>query len=86
MRQALYDVRAKKQTVSLTINSDLHAKAKARGINASRVAEEALSRELERIEREAVREEIHREVEAYNDFVEEHGSFAALVRGHYGAV
>ena len=86
MRQPLYDRQAKKQTVGLTINADLHAKAKAHGINASRVAEEALARELERIEREAVREAVRKEIDCYNRFVEEHGSFAALVRDHYGAV
>ena len=41
-----YDLKAAKQTVSLTVNSDLYAKAKSFGINASQVAEEALQYEL----------------------------------------
>ena len=42
MKPPRYDVKAPKQTVSLTLNSDLYAKAKKLGINASQVAEEAL--------------------------------------------
>ena len=86
MRGALYDLRAKKQTVNLTINSDLHAKLRRKGVNTSRIAEEALARELERLEREAIREEVRKELDAYGEFVAEHGSFADLVRRHHGAV
>lgn len=43
MRQRLYDPKAKKQTVSLTINADLVAKLKSAGVNASQVAEDALA-------------------------------------------
>ena len=86
MRNTLYDTRAKKQTVSLTINSDLHAKLRERGVNTSRIAEEALAAELERLEREAIREELRQEIQAYGKFVEEHGSFADLVRQHRGSI
>lgn len=46
MRSSLYDLKATKQTVSVTINSDLYAQAKGLAINTSRVAEEALAAEL----------------------------------------
>jgi post-segregation antitoxin (ccd killing protein) len=39
MPTPLFDSRARKQTVSLTVNSDLYARTRALGINASRVAE-----------------------------------------------
>jgi hypothetical protein len=37
---SLFDQNARRRTVSLTVNDDLYAKARAAGINASRVAEE----------------------------------------------
>ena len=43
MRERPYDPKAAKQTVSITLNSDLYAKVKSLGINASKVAEEALA-------------------------------------------
>jgi len=45
MRDPLFEPKAPKQTVSITLNSDLYAKAKSMGINASKVAEEALAYE-----------------------------------------
>ena len=42
-----YDHKAAKQTVSLTLNSDLYALAKRCGINASQIAEQALAQEVE---------------------------------------
>ena len=83
MREPPFVVDAPKQTVSLTINSDLIARIKARGINASRVAEEALARELDRHRREAVTSEVVADLAAANDYVAKHGSCAALVRDHY---
>ena len=44
MRKPLFEPKAVKQTVSITLNSDLYAKAKAFDINASRVAEEAIAK------------------------------------------
>lgn len=40
-KPASFDREAPKQTVSLTINSDLYAQAKRLGMNASKIAEEA---------------------------------------------
>jgi antitoxin CcdA len=71
---------ARKRTVSLTLNGDLYAKAKARGINASQVAEAALADALAaRVAAEA-RSEIERDLAAYNAYVEKHGSPAEMLR------
>jgi post-segregation antitoxin (ccd killing protein) len=83
VREPLFVADAPRQTVSLTINSDLFARAKSLGINASRIAEEALVRELERRRAAALTAEIQADVAATDELVEKHGSFAAMVRAHY---
>jgi post-segregation antitoxin (ccd killing protein) len=83
MRKASHDTKAGKQTVSLTINSDLYARAKRLGINASKVAEQALGDEVARRTAQEVKVEIQRDLEASDAYAEKHGSFADLVRDHY---
>lgn len=83
MRSPPHDVKAAKQTVSLTINSDLYAQAKKLGINASQVAEEALIQQVVRRKAEQLRAEIRRDLEATSSYVAKHGSFAEMVRQHY---
>jgi post-segregation antitoxin (ccd killing protein) len=83
MRKPLFEPKAPKQTVSITLNSDLYAKAKSMGINASRVAEEALADEYTVLLREALRAEIRGELAALERYEAEHGSFPELVRAHY---
>jgi len=85
VRSPPHDVKAPKQTVSLTINSDLFAQAKKLEINASQVAEEALVQEVLRRKAEQVRAEIQRDLEAANTYAEKHGSFSDMVREHYAA-
>lgn len=82
MRNPAYDVKAAKQTVSLTVNSDLYAQAKKLGINASQVAEEALAQELARRTAERLKAEIRQDLEAVNAYMAKHGSFAEMVRQH----
>jgi antitoxin CcdA len=84
-REPAYDSSAARQTVSLTINADLFARIKALGINASRVAEEALARELERHRAEQLKRDIKQDVEAMSAYVARHGSFADLARAHYAS-
>ena len=84
MRTSLYDARARKRTVSLTLNADLCAKAKEAGINLSQVAEKALAHALALCMIEEVKAEIQRDVAAHETFVEQHGSFARMIREHYG--
>jgi len=83
VRNPPYDVKATKQTVSLTINSELYAQAKKLGINASQVAEEALAQEVARRKAEQLKAEIRQDLEAVNSYMAKHGSFAEMVREHY---
>jgi antitoxin CcdA len=52
VRVPLFDAAARKRTVSLTLNSDLVEKARAAGLNLSRVAEAAIAAEFRRVDRE----------------------------------
>lgn len=83
-KQATYNIKAPKQTVSLTINSDLYTQAKGLGINASQIAEEAIAAELARRHAERIQAEIREDLEASNAYQAKHGSFAEMVREHYG--
>ena len=74
MRTPLYDVRARKKTVSVTINADLWEKARAAGLNLSEVAETAIAAAFVARERARIQAEIDLDLTAYNAFVEEHGS------------
>ena len=85
MRNLPYDARARKRTVSLTLNADLYAKAKSAGINLSKIAEQALAQALAQRLAEQVRADVHRDLEAFNAFVAAHGSFAEMAREHYAA-
>jgi post-segregation antitoxin (ccd killing protein) len=85
MRADFYDLKAAKQTVSLTVNSDLYAQAKRFGINASQVAEEALAQEVARRRGEQLKAEIRQDLEALDAYEAKHGSFAEMVREHYQA-
>ena len=83
MRDPTFDPNAPKQTVSVTLNSDLYAKAKSVGINASKVAEEAIADEYAKRRKEAVLAELRQDLAAVERYEEEHGSFPELVRAHY---
>jgi antitoxin CcdA len=84
MREADYDAKSPKQTVSVTLNSDLYAKAKGLAINVSRVAEEAIAQEYRSRRAEELRAELQRELVAIEKYEEEHGSFEEMVRAYYG--
>jgi post-segregation antitoxin (ccd killing protein) len=83
MRTPLFEPKAAKQTVSVTLNSDLYAKAKSIGINASRVAEEALAHEYAARLAEELRADLRQGLAAVESYAEQNGSFAELVREHY---
>jgi antitoxin CcdA len=83
MRSPVYNLKAAKQTVSLTINSDLYAQARRLEINASQVAEEALGQEVARRKAEQLKEEVRRDLEALDAYEAKHGSFAEMARDHY---
>ena len=83
MREPLFDPKAAKQTVSITLNSDLYAKVKTLGINTSRVAQEALARKYDELHSEALIAELRRGLAAVESYADQHGSFAERVREHY---
>jgi antitoxin CcdA len=85
MKHPPYDTKAPKQTVSLTLNSDLYSQAKKLGINASQVAEEALNVAVTARLTEQLKAEILQDLAAYNTYVAEHGSPAELARAHYAS-
>lgn len=85
MRSPFYDTRAPKQTVSLTINSDLYAQAKRLGISASQVAEEAIVHAVAKHRAEQLEAEIRQDLEALDAYETKHGSFAEMAREHYQA-
>jgi antitoxin CcdA len=80
VREPAYAVGAPRQTVSLTINSDLFARIKALGLNASRIAEEALANELERQRRAVILAEIEADVRAVKAYTDRHGDPADITR------
>jgi post-segregation antitoxin (ccd killing protein) len=84
MKNPLFDPKASKQTVSITLNSDLYAKAKSLGINASRVAEEALAVAYAERRRQALLSDVQQDLAAADSYAEQHRSFADFVREHYG--
>ena len=84
VRAPTYDTKAAKRTVSLTLNSDLYAQAKKLGINVSQIAEEAVIQHVARRKAEQVRAEIQQDLEAADAYMAKHGSFAEMVRQHYG--
>jgi post-segregation antitoxin (ccd killing protein) len=83
VKNALFDALAPKQTVSVTLNSDLYAKAKSLGINTSKVAEEAVAHEYAARHAAALALEIRKDLDAAEKYAEEHGSFSQLLREHY---
>jgi antitoxin CcdA len=83
MRDPLYEPKAPKQTVSVTLNTDLYAKAKSLGINVSRVAEEAIAHEYAARRSEVLLAELRQDLAAVEQYEDLHGSFPELVRAHY---
>jgi post-segregation antitoxin (ccd killing protein) len=73
MRTPLYDVNARRKTVSITLNSDLVAKAAALGINISRTAEAALIQAFEAAEKAKILEEIREAARMVDEYVAIHG-------------
>ena len=75
MKEPLFDESAARRTVSLTLNSDLYARAKEAGINVSRVAEQALAGAFAEKAREALRAQMAEDIRALDAFAEKYGSF-----------
>jgi antitoxin CcdA len=71
----LYDRSAIKKATNLTVNSDLLAKSRALKINLSATLEKALVVELKAAEAEQWKKKNRSAIQAYNEFVAEHGCF-----------
>ncbi len=83
MPEPVYDHRAKRRTVSLTINADLMAKAKQFGLNASRIVEEALASAVEAKARQKTLDDIAADMAFLNGAVEMAGSFSEQMQQFY---
>ena len=84
MRNPLFEPKAPKRTVSITLNSDLYEKAKSMEINVSKVAEEALTLEYAKTKAQAIAIELREGLQAAESYADQHGAFADFVREHYG--
>lgn len=78
----VYDTRAAKRPVNLTMNSDLVEKARASGLNLSALAEAAVAAALARSAREQWDAAIAEACAAHERYLEEYGSATDLIRAH----
>jgi len=75
-----FDTQAPKKPTNVSINSDLLAKAKELKINLSATLETALTELVGARQRELWKRENKTAIEAYNQLVEEHGTFSDDLR------
>jgi post-segregation antitoxin (ccd killing protein) len=84
----LYDVNARRKTVSITLNADLVAKASPLAINISRTAEAAIIQAFEAAEKAKTLEEIREAVRITDELVAKYGlpfpPFAVFEDDHDG--
>ncbi len=69
-----------KRATNVSVRSDLLAAAREAGVNLSATLERALAAELASLKRAKWREENREAIEAYNEHVDEHGTFSDGVR------
>jgi post-segregation antitoxin (ccd killing protein) len=84
MDQAPGDEGVGKCEVRISISSDLLAKARALRIDASGVAEAAIARAVQSVDREAVLAGIRKDREVLARYIAEHGDPVAELREMYG--
>lgn len=75
-----FNIKAAKKPTNVSVNSDLLAKAKEMKINLSATLETALSELVSAKQREQWKLENKTAIEAYNQLVEEHGTFSDDLR------
>jgi antitoxin CcdA len=75
-----YDRAAPKRATNLSVNSDLLRRARELDVNLSATLERALADEVRRRQRDAWLDENRAAIDAYNDAVEKHGTFADTLR------
>lgn len=69
-----------KRATNVSVRSDLLAAAREAGVNLSATLERALTAELAAVKRAKWREENREAIAAYNEYVDEHGTFSDGVR------
>ncbi len=69
-----------KRATNVSVRSDLLAAAREAGVNLSATLERALAAELASLKRAKWREENREAIAAYNEHVDEHGTFSDGVR------
>lgn len=69
-----------KRATNVSVRSDLLAAAREAGINLSATLERALAEDLAALKRKQWREENSEAIAAYNEYVEENGTFSDGVR------
>ena len=69
-----------KRATNVSVRSDLLAAAREAGVNLSATLERALTAELASVKRAKWREENREAIAAYNEHVDEHGTFSDGVR------
>lgn len=69
-----------KRATNVSIRSDLLAAAREAGLNLSATLERALSEELASVRRKRWQEENRDAIAAYNDYIDQHGTFSDDVR------
>jgi antitoxin CcdA len=80
MRMQLYDPKASKRPVNVSLNSDLVARARAEGLNLSSLAEEAVAIALGRIAEKKFEAEIAQACRVHEQYLAEYGSLGDAVR------
>ena len=73
--EQLYDPKAPKKPTNLSVNSDLLQKCRTMNINLSATLEQALKEILAKQSAQKWAEENKNAINAYNEFVDEHGCF-----------
>ena len=76
----IFDSKAGKKAVNVTVNADLLSQARAAGLNLSAKLEEKLAEEVRAIKKARWQEENREEIEAYNRYVEKNGVFGDRYR------
>lgn len=76
----IYNALAPKKPTNVSINSELLDKAKALKINLSATLEQALAEKVRTEQRAQWQQDNAQAIGAYNQFVEEHGTFSDSVR------
>jgi antitoxin CcdA len=69
-----------KRATNVSVRSDLLAAAREAGLNLSATLERALTEELAGVRRKQWREENREAIAAYNEYIEENGTFSDDVR------